>query len=263
MPEEQDNLIREQSFMNSNLQRSQIEANQREGLAEEKNRTMIEDQISLKEELMMIENLLRCKTFSTDDDGNEVWADPKNDEQVLLSEFGINLVLNRVRFYLNKNTLLSNYSEDVINQKMEDFATALADEIYMKYEQVFLFPTPEKVQEALQEMIDNQVQTIVYNRELAGKEIDKDEIKDGVIKEMDLNKQRVKVREALVKAKLKSYEGLLRGVQDIVHSAYLRALNGGERLSLRRTMNISEVIGGGQAMRPKSSGFMGSLRRRR
>ena len=40
--------------------------------------------------------------------------------------------------YLNRNTILSNYSEDVINEKMMDFGYEITDLFFLKYESMGL-----------------------------------------------------------------------------------------------------------------------------
>ena len=50
-----------------------------------------------------------------------------------------------------------------------------------------------------------------------------------------------KIREQLMKDKLKRYDLCMRCVQDSVHSTYNRAFNGGERTSIRQHMTVSEI----------------------
>ena len=41
---------------------------------------------------------------------------------IILTDYGVNYIMGAVQWYLNKNTLLSNYDDDQIRQKMEDLA---------------------------------------------------------------------------------------------------------------------------------------------
>ena len=256
--DEQDYLA--QSGYN-NIQAASIDAMQRNEQMQEANASMVETQLSLREEIEMIDNLLRSRTISIDDKGREVWADPTDSSEILLSEYGINLIMKRVRFYLNKNTLLSNYSEDIIWNKMADLSNSLNDEIFMKYELVFRFPTSEEIQKALKNKIDNQVKNIMFNIEFSGEKGDESAVRKKLLSQLNIDYERQKMKEILFKDKLKSFEGLLRSVQDTIHSAYLRALNGGERRSIRKTMSVSEVISPPMMNKRSGGGFLGLLKR--
>ena len=152
---------------------------------DQREKSMIQDQLDLAPELERIEHLLRGHVIRKDAEGNEEWQEPEDPDFKILNEYGVHQIMNVISFYINKDTLLSNYDEDTILQKMEDFATDLADLIFMKY------------------------------REMG----------------MDTSEKR------------KSFAILVRQIQDIIHSTYLRALGGKERESLRRHMHVSETQG--------------------
>ena len=88
------------------------------------------------------------------------------------NDYGVNLLMNVLSFYINKNTILSNYDVTGINVKMKDFGDELADLISFKYEQMGM-NTPEKrklfpmIHRAL---IDSVHST--YLRALNGKQLD-------------------------------------------------------------------------------------------
>ena len=44
--------------------------------------------------------------------------------------------MNIMAFYLNRNTILSNYDEETINWKILDFGNELADLIFNRYEEM-------------------------------------------------------------------------------------------------------------------------------
>jgi hypothetical protein len=257
-PEEQDYL---NQSMNSNIQNTQIDAMQRNNYIQDNQISMLENQLSLREEIEMIENLLRSRVIGSDDQGNETWVDPEDSSEVLLSEYGVNLIMKRIKMYMNKNTLLSNYSEDIIMNKMADISNSLNDEIFMKYELVFKFPTSEEIQRALSNKIDHQVKNMVFNSNFSGRVADEKKVRDNLIAQLNIDYELQKMKEILFKDKLKSFEGLTRSVQDCIHSAYLRALNGGERRSLRKTMSVSEVISPPMQGRRTGGGFLGLLKR--
>jgi len=67
-------------------------------------------------------------------DGNMIWSLAVTEEEKVLNEFGVAEIMRILSMYLNRNTILSNYDEDTINEKMMDFGFELADLFYLKYE---------------------------------------------------------------------------------------------------------------------------------
>jgi len=137
---------------------------------EEQETSMIKDQLDLGEELERIKHLLRGDTLERDEQGIEYWKEPEKEEERLLNDYGLRIIMKLVCFYLNKNKLLSNYSEEMIFEKMEDFSTELADLIFMKYREIGL-DTSEK--RKMYSMIVRELQDTVhdtYLRSLGGKE---------------------------------------------------------------------------------------------
>jgi len=141
---------------------------------------LIQYQLDLREELERIDHLLRGHQLKYDTDGNLKWVEPTDDSMKPFNDKGVQIVMNVISFYLNRNTILSNYSEDMINWKMKDLGDELADLIFMKYE------------------------------------------------EMGMN----------TAEKKKLYPMIVREIVDSVHSAYLRAMAGGERESLRTARSV-------------------------
>jgi hypothetical protein len=144
---------------------------------------LIRWQLDLKEDLDRIYHLLKGDQKKEDSDGNITYQSASDDASKPFNEFGVNLIMNIMSFYLNRNTLLSNYDEDTINTKVLDFGIEFSDLIHNKYEKMGL-DSPEKIK-----MINMIVLELV----------------------------------------------------DTVHSAYLRALNGGERDSLRTARHVAQT----------------------
>lgn len=204
---------------------------------------LVREQLSLEDELEMIENLLRGRVQVKDEFGIKQWKDPVNEHMEVLTEYGVHVIMNAIQFYLNKNTLLSNYETEVIDKKMEDFATTLADDLFMEYELVFRFPSDEDCYKVLMDRLERKKSAKIYNAKLYNKEVNEEEIWDKLIHEIDPDKERKNIREQLMKNKLKKFELLMRCVQDSIHSTYLRAWNGQERRTLRQHIHISETTG--------------------
>lgn len=145
---------------------------------------LIQWQLDLREELERIEHVLRGHTIKRDDNGNEYWASIEDERFRPFNEYGVQLLMNVISFYLNRNTILSNYREDMINWKMKDLGDEIADLIFLKYDEMGM-NTPEKK---------------------------------------------------------KLYGIIMRQILDSIHSAYLRAYNGGERDSLRTARHVSQSV---------------------
>jgi len=210
-------------------------------------RGMITEQLSLGEELTRIDYLLRGYTIKVNENtGESIWTKPDDNSMVILSEYGVHLVRNTIAWYLNKNTLLSNYTEETILQKMEDFSSSLNDDIFMEYDKVFQFPTFEDCKKILEGRIQHKINIKKFANELVGKEETDKSIKDKFMKEIEgrVEVEFQKIREQLMKNKLKRFELLMRCIQDAVHSTYNRAWKGQERTTLRQHIHISETNGG-------------------
>lgn len=209
---------------------------------EEESRGLVKEQLDLSKEIEKIDHLLRGHIQKVDKFGELIWEEPENNEDVILSENGINFVLNAIQWYLNKNTLLSNYDEDTINRKMKDFATSLADALFMNYGKHFLHPTPEECQNKLKERLQKRKQELIYTAEIKGIEVDEEKIWNRIISEIDPPTERKKIEEQILKDKLKNFDILMRCIQDTVHSAYNRAFMGQERKTLRQHIHVSETM---------------------
>ena len=211
--------------------------------------SMVKDQLDLSEELERINNLLRGNVIR-EVDGVATWVAPTDPEMEVLSEYGIHLIMNTITFYINKNTLLSNYDEQTINDKMEDFAGDLADTIFMEYEKVFQYPSPEQVEAKLLERLTRKQKEQISTNKLMGEPSDEKQIWKNLVLEINPTVEKLKIKEQLIKNKLKRFMLLIRVVQDAVHSTYLRAWKGQERTTLRQHIHISESRGGNQYQQP-------------
>ena len=99
---------------------------------------LIEWQLELDNILERIDHLLRGHTLEQDKDQNYLWIKPKDDNLAVFNEYGVQEILRILSLYLNRNTILSNYTEEEVRVKMEDFSYELIDLIYLKYEEMGL-----------------------------------------------------------------------------------------------------------------------------
>lgn len=144
---------------------------------------LIKWQLDLREDLDRIYHLLKGDIVKEDEKGNIHYIEPDDEDLKPFNEFGVQLLMNIMSFYLNRNTILSNYDEDTINWKVKDFGYEITDLIFIRYEEMGM------------DTLD----------------------------------------------KRKMYPMIVRELVDSVHSAYLRALNGGERDSLRTARMVTQT----------------------
>ena len=98
MNDEEANFIREQEAninnLRTDLNRGQSTQTQQAMLLEEKESSMIRDQIDLSVEIEMIEQLLKGKVLVTGDNGLSKWEAPEDKQMIILSDHGVHLIMN-------------------------------------------------------------------------------------------------------------------------------------------------------------------------
>lgn len=245
--EEYEMQVREAQFR---AEQEQV-SNMQEVVMQEQEKSIISEQLNLGEELDRIDYLLRGYVIERNEKtGQSSWVKPEDNNMIVLSNYGVHLIRNTIAWYLNKNTLLSNYDEKTIMNKMEDIANDLNDTIFMEYEKIFQYPMLEDCKKELQKRIENKTDIKIFGIELIRKEEatteEKKEIEEKILKEIEpvIERELTKIKEQIIKNKLKRFLILIREVQDAIHSTYLRALGGQERRTLREHIHISENKGG-------------------
>lgn len=197
-----------------------------------RNQNVMEFQLDLKEELDRIYHLLRGDVLDVDEEGNTVWKEPKDDRLKILSDYGVKQLMNIIHFYINKNTLLSNYEEETIFWKVRDFGIELSDLLFNRYEAFFYYPTPEELYEKLYN----------YSKQMG-------------IPEDELYTKCIQWSKEELQSKLRHYPIIVMALVDSIHSTYLRALNGEERESLRKQMSIIQSLNNNEATPSQQSKF--------
>ncbi len=129
-------------------------------------------QLELDNILEKIEHLLKGDVVKVDGEGNVSFEKPDDDSLIILNEYGVQLVMNTVSFYLNRNTILSRYDSTRIYEILFDLGNELADVIYINYEQMGMTTMEKKSRHEL--LIINILHTLesCYNRALSGGERD-------------------------------------------------------------------------------------------
>ena len=240
---------------------------QQEVMLASQDKSMIREQLDLGEELERIDYLLRGYALEKDSETGEVsWVKPTNDDMIILSDYGVHLIRNTIAWYINKNTLLSNYDNDTILTKMEDFACDLNDTVFMEYEKVFQYPSLDDCKKILDARIENKKRLRIYALEVLGKkvsDIDKEDIEENILKQLEpiIDKELDKIKQQIIKSKLKRFMLIIREIQDAVHSTYNRAFMGQERKTLREHIHISETKGD-RFNQPQKIGILEHFKRR-
>ncbi len=129
-------------------------------------------QLELDNILERIEHLLKGDIIKDDGQGNVIYQTPTDKSLIILNDYGVQLVMNIISFYLNRNTILSNYDEIRIFNILFDLGNELADVIYINYEQMGMVSIEKKSRHEI--LILNILHTIesAYNRALSGGERD-------------------------------------------------------------------------------------------
>jgi hypothetical protein len=143
--------------------------------------SLVKWQLELNDILERAEHILRGDV-PTFENGHLIWKPNPKPQENVLNETGVKAVLKILAMYVNRNTILSDYENDEIRDKVFDFGRRVNNLMFMKAEEFG---------------IDNE-------------------------------------------EKEKEKEVLIGELVDIVHSAYKRALKGGERRSLREMIQISQ-----------------------
>jgi hypothetical protein len=103
---------------------------------------LIKWQLDIERELVRIERLLRKQVPTRDKEGNIYFKDVQSDQQIF-NENGINSIMNKLAWYVNKNIILSCYTVEEVNLIMKEFSYMLIDFIYINANE-FGMDTPEK-----------------------------------------------------------------------------------------------------------------------
>ncbi len=129
-------------------------------------------QLELDNILERIEHLLRGDIVKVDKDENVTYEVPKDKSLIILNSYGVQLIMNVTSFYLNRNTILSTYADNRINEILYDLGNELADVIYINYEKMGMDTIEKKSRHEI--LILNILHTIesAYNRALGGGERD-------------------------------------------------------------------------------------------
>ncbi len=261
MDEEEMNNLMEQANLQTHVGQQVQGGVQQQYYQEEQERTIAETQLEVNSILREIYHMLRQDTLQPTDKPREEepfkWVPIEDETQRALTDYGVERIMQVMKSYVNKNTLLSNFNEEQIKKRMLNFALALNGNIFMKYEVYFRNPTLEEVKKLLEKRLKEQKQIKMFAGEIVGVKVDEKKAEAEVMKSIEnrVEYELKKIREEVLKRNLKEYELLFEQLKAIVEATHNRAFRGEERGSLRRHMNVSEILGPQKQM-PRESGGM-------
>ncbi len=93
-------------------------------------------QISTQELLEKLEHFYRGDFQGENDLGDMVWKNQENKALVTFNEFGVTSIMDIIARYIDKNTILSNYTEKRIYEIIRDIGNDLILFVLCNYEQI-------------------------------------------------------------------------------------------------------------------------------
>lgn len=129
-------------------------------------------QLELDNILERIEHLLRGDVIKEDGQGGFSFVKPTDETLIVLNDYGVGLIMNFISFYLNRNTILSNYKEERIYEILHDLGYELADLVYINYEKMGLNTVEKRSRSTMFIMNILHMIESSYNRSLNGEERD-------------------------------------------------------------------------------------------
>lgn len=241
------------------------------------NDNMIKWQLEVNEILERAEHILREDKIEVNN-GRVDWISNDSDERIL-NDNGVKEFMRILSMYVNRNTILGNYTAEEVYDKVFDFGDRLNTLFFNKYENLLYDVPLEKIFNKLYglDMRDYAKDFIelnylknfktVFSCQGATKKGDIIELHfkvgDAYVVQIATNKmielvknytynqfltsnnplllQAMIERNKIMGYKRKNFEMLWGTMVDTVHSAYSRAIGAGERISLREARQLTQM----------------------
>lgn len=218
---------------------------QQQYFMQEQERTMFEAQTECETTLQKLYNQLKQSVFVIDKQGEGNWVAILDEKKRRLTDDGVNRIYELMSFYINKENLLSNFSEDQINGIMLRFRKAFSANILMRYKLYFRQPTFEECKDIFNQRISEQRKMKMFAAEMAGIKLDETKVKTDLLLlyEDKMEYELAKIKEEKKKEMLSEFELLFEQLSQLVYATLNRAWKGEERGSMRRHTTISELVG--------------------
>jgi len=226
---------------------------------DEKEKSIAEAQLEVEVTLEKLYHMLKQDVWRDVDQGRMDWVAIKDDKKRVLTDEGVDRIMQTMSFYINKENLLSNFSEQRIDTIMLTFRLALNANFFMRYDTIFRQPPFAECKAILENRLKEQEEIKKYAVEMLGGKPDEEKIKQEVFKEVEnrIEKEIQKIKEEKRKENLREWELLFEQLSQMILATLNRAWKGEERGSLRRHFQISEVIGGKPPSMQQSGGWFG------
>jgi hypothetical protein len=208
--------LENEQIKNVDMQNKQM---QMSGFSSIRDANIVEFQLDLNAELDRLHHLLSGHYIGFDNNKNEVWIEPDDDRLKIFSDYGVKQIMKILHIYINKNKILSSYDLPTIINRVKCFGIELADLIYLEYEKIFFYPTPEELFFKMKNTIKKEFITI---------------------SEKELYQKCIEWSQEELQSKFRFYYMVCNGLIDSVEDTYRRALNGEERKSLREFATVTQ-----------------------
>ena len=96
---------------------------------------LIKFQLELNDILEKAEHILRGDRIEFEN-GHMIWKPNKHPERNTLNDEGVQEIMKELALYINRNTILSDFTAEEINAKVLDFGKALNNLVFMRYEEM-------------------------------------------------------------------------------------------------------------------------------
>jgi len=153
-------------------QMQQNAAQEQQYYMQEAEKGLVETQLEVDTIKSDIYHLIKQDITKIDSSGKIDWIPIADAKQRTLSDWGVDRIMQIIHFYVNKNTLLSNFSEEQIKRIMLRFMNELNDLILLKYQLLFRQLTFEECKEIIIERIDNKKKMKMFSLDILGKKYD-------------------------------------------------------------------------------------------
>lgn len=132
--------------------------------------TLIHYQLETDKILERIEHFLRGDQIKIDG-GNVYYEKPTDEKLINFNEYGVSELMRIISMYVTKETFLSNYEEERINEILADLGDAIANFIYCNYEKMGMDTKYKESKYVL--IVINILHTVesCYRRALGGEEM--------------------------------------------------------------------------------------------
>lgn len=256
------NEVADQVGLHTQNQQGNLIANQNKQLQyqmEEAEKNLAEAQLDCEETLTKINHLLKQDVLKVNSEGILEWQEISDLKKRVLTDEGVDKIMQVMQSYINKETLLSNFDDKMIARRMLEFSLSFSALIFLKYEIFFRTPSLSECRDILQERINKKVESKKMTAQIFHKEFNKTEEETSILLELEdrMDYEIEKIKQEQTKSNLREFEMIFTQLKALVEATHNRAWKGEERGSLRRHFNISEVIGGRNPMPEKRGGIFG------